>query len=106
MKKQSGLIKAIILIVIGVGIISYFGLDVAGVLESETFQKNMDAVLAIFQKIFDFLKPVLVFIWEKAIEPLIVKPLTGLIENYIGNETEKAVVDIVTDVASSTGITP
>jgi hypothetical protein len=42
---QTGLIKIIVIIIILIGILSYFGISVKSIVENDVFQKNIDYVL-------------------------------------------------------------
>lgn len=64
--KNRGIIKIIIIIVIVLIILGYFGLDVAGVIESPTVQRNLQYVWGIVVNIWtNYLMAPFVFIWDK-----------------------------------------
>lgn len=80
--KTGGFIKIILIILILVAIISYFGFDLRSIVESEIFQNNLNAVFKVAQNIFNFLAPVFQFIWEDALKPYIFEP----IKTYISGD--------------------
>tara|TARA_Y100000310_G_C20681301_1_gene816121 strand:- start:2087 stop:2389 length:303 start_codon:yes stop_codon:yes gene_type:complete len=92
--KQGGFIKAVIFVVIVLIILSYFGLNMKGVTEGETFQDNLDAAFSVSRKVYDFVKPVFTFLWEKALEPYIFSPIKNAIENR-GVEQATSTIDMI-----------
>lgn len=54
-KNQAGLAKLIIIIVVGVLVISYFGINIQQIAESETGRANFGYVWSIVQKVWAWL---------------------------------------------------
>ena len=63
-----GFIKWLIIIIILVLILSYFGFDLKGLIEKEQTQENFKAVFAFFGKLWnDYLKRPVVYVWDEII---------------------------------------
>jgi hypothetical protein len=74
MKKDQGLVRWIILIVIAVIILGYFGFNVRGAVNSPTTQDNLNFLKDTAVKIWDYvLRAPALWIWEVIILPLIHK---------------------------------
>lgn len=68
-----GFIKAIVIIVIALIILAYFGLNLRNIVDSETFQDNWDFVKeSVVWLWVNILKTPVLFIWNIAIKPLLV----------------------------------
>jgi hypothetical protein len=69
-----GFIKLIILIVVILLIISYFGINLKGVVDSSTFQSNWGYVKEFIVYIWNhFLSGIFIFIWDTILVPLLKK---------------------------------
>ncbi|MEK7567952.1 MAG: hypothetical protein AAB513_03485 [Patescibacteria group bacterium] len=65
MQKNSGLVGLIILIVIAIFALSYFGISLRGIAESETGQENIGFVKEISIKVWDgFLRKPAEYLWN------------------------------------------
>lgn len=65
---SSGFIKWIILIIIAILVLSYFGFDLKGLLEDEQTQGNTKAVFVFLGKIWtNYLKAPVVYVWDEII---------------------------------------
>jgi len=74
MKKNQGFIKWIILIVVALIILGYFGIDVKQVVESPTTQSNLNYLEQVASWLWhNILKVPVTWIWENLILPLVVK---------------------------------
>lgn len=88
--QQGGFIKIILIILVIVVIISVLGFDLRGVVESQTFQNNLDAVFTVSAKIFNFIEPAVLFIWEDVLQPYIFEPIKGYLSSKTPQATETA----------------
>jgi ABC-type phosphate/phosphonate transport system permease subunit len=71
---RGGLIRTIIFIVIILIVLAYFGLNLRGIVASQTFQDNWNFVSGLAITIWDkYLSVVLAFIWNHLISPVISK---------------------------------
>ncbi len=72
MKKDRGFIKWIIIIVIALIILGYYGFDVRHAVESPTTQDNLNYFKDLLIKLWEnILKMPALFIWDHVIMPLI-----------------------------------
>ncbi len=77
MKRDQGLIKWILLIVIAVIILGYYGFSIRAALESPVTRDNLNVLQDIAIKIWQYvLRAPVVFVWEHILLPLIHK-ITG-----------------------------
>lgn len=67
-QNQRGFIKYVILIVIGILILSYFGFDIKKTVESEQSQSNLSYVWGLAVYVWDhFLAGPVIWVWSKII---------------------------------------
>lgn len=79
--RQSGLIHWIALVVILVLVLSYFNIDLRGLVENEQTKENFAAVWGWVVKIWNnYLKKPARFIWKEIIVPFVLEPLKNLRE--------------------------
>jgi len=79
MNKKQGIIKLIILIVIGILILSYFRIDIRRIVESDMAQKNLGYVWGIIQYCWHtFLERPALWIWNQIVIDLIISKLTPM----------------------------
>lgn len=52
MQKQEGLIKLIILIIIAIFVLSFFGISIRSLIEGESFQENFNYVLNVVKSVW------------------------------------------------------
>lgn len=65
---NKGLIKAIILIIIALIILGWFGFDVQSIIESDRVQKNLHYVWGIVVSVWDnYLAAPVIWVWDKII---------------------------------------
>jgi len=70
-KGQGGLIKTIVLIVIALLIISYYGLNLRDIATSPTAQDNFGYVGSVLGRIWDLTKAPILYVWNEIILKLI-----------------------------------
>ncbi|MDD4803938.1 MAG: hypothetical protein PHN69_02080 [Candidatus Pacebacteria bacterium] len=64
--KKKGFIKTIIIIVIALIVLGYFGFDVENIIKSDKVQKNLGYVWNIVSKIWNsYLAAPVLFVWDK-----------------------------------------
>ena len=65
-EEQKGFIRTIILIIIALIVLGYFGFDVESIIKSEKVQKNLNYVWDIVVKVWDvYLATPVMFVWDK-----------------------------------------
>jgi hypothetical protein len=64
--EKKGFIKTIIIIVIALIVLGYFGFDVESIIKSERVQGNLNYVWGIIAKVWDlYLAAPVMFVWDK-----------------------------------------
>jgi len=77
MNKKRGIIKLVILIVIGILVLSYFRVDIRQIAESDLAQKNLGYVWGIVQYFWhNFLEQPAQWVWNRIVTDLIWSKLT------------------------------
>ena len=67
-----GLVRTIVIVLIALVILSYFGLNLRSIINSEAFQDNWDFLTGFLANIWsNYIKPAVIFVWERIIRPLI-----------------------------------
>jgi len=95
-QKRGGFIKTIVLIVIALIILGYFGYNVQDIVNSPTVQKNLNYAWDIVKYVWNnYLKIPAIFVWEKIIIGLGWNNLAKMIDN------NKAVPDGLAPMAPS-----
>ncbi len=87
MPKNRGLLKMIILIIIGLVALGYFGFDLAEIIKKPGVQNNLTYVWDFIVKIYNsYLKTAFVFIWNEIFVDIfwemILRPILGKIKNF------------------------
>jgi hypothetical protein len=68
MKRNQGFIKLVIIIVIALIVLGYFGFDVRDAIESPTTQKNFNYVQKFAWEVWNnYLKDVVMYIWNNIV---------------------------------------
>lgn len=81
MKKDRGFIKYIIIIIIILGLLSFFNIDLRKIFESDTMGGNVSFLQEWGNKIWaDYLSPTWTWLWENLIRDYIWEPLVKAIE--------------------------
>jgi ABC-type phosphate/phosphonate transport system permease subunit len=69
---RGGLIRTVIFIIIVLIVLAYFGLNLRGIVASQTFQDNWQFVSGIAVDIWNkYLSVILLFLWNNVISPLL-----------------------------------
>ena len=64
--QKKGFIKTIIIIVVALIVLGYFGFDVENIMKSEKVQKNLNYVWDIISKVWNlYLAAPVMFVWDK-----------------------------------------
>ncbi len=65
MNTQTGFIKTILLIIIALIVLGYFGFDIRGIIESEQVQKNLFYVWSFVVSVWDnYLQKPIMYLWN------------------------------------------
>jgi hypothetical protein len=81
MNKQQGIIKLIVLIIIGILILSYFRVDIRRIVESDIAQKNLNYVWGLVQYVWhNFLAAPAAWIWDRVVVDLLWSNFSGFID--------------------------
>ncbi len=68
MKTNQGLIKTILIIIIAIIILGYFGFDIRSAIESPTTKDNFNYVQKIVWQVWNnYLKDIVMYIWNEVI---------------------------------------
>lgn len=78
--KQQGFIKYIIIIIIILGLLAFFNIDLRGIFESDAMSKNLGFLTEWGTKIWvDYLEPIWAWLWENIIRDYIYEPGVNLL---------------------------
>lgn len=87
--KQSGLIRTLVLIIVGILILSYLGIDIKNTVESEMAQRNIGYVKATAITIWEkYLEKPVMFIWD-LFKKIIWEPAMEFVSEKTTNNTEE-----------------
>lgn len=85
--KKQGLVKFVILIIIAIIALSYFGFDIKSIVESDTAQKNLGYVWDFVKNIWEtYLKGPVLYLWNDVFIKLIWSSFTENMEKIKSNE--------------------
>jgi len=85
LKTNKGLVKIIIIIIIGIVILSYFGFNIREIVEDPTTQNNLTYVWGLAVSFWEnFLKAPIMYLWQNIFVDLIWDLFLSALEN-IGN---------------------
>jgi hypothetical protein len=74
MKKNRGFIKVVLIIIIALVILSYFGIDIKKTVESPTTQDNISYIKETSTNVWNtVLKAQVISVWENILAPLFTK---------------------------------
>ena len=79
-----GLIKTVVLVIAGLILLAYLGLNLRSIVESQTFIDNWEFIKNLMVTIWsDYLKGPILYIFNNIFMPYIWEPLIGLIRSKI-----------------------
>lgn len=79
-KENKGFIKTVILIVIALIVLGYFGFDVENIIKSERVQGNLNYVWGMVAKFWNlYLAAPVIFVWDKFFVGVIWKTIVSLL---------------------------
>lgn len=83
-KTNRGLIKTVVLVIAGLILLAYLGLNLRSIVESQTFIDNWEFIKNLIVTIWsDYLKGPIFYIFNNIFIPYIWEPLIGLIRSKI-----------------------
>jgi hypothetical protein len=86
--RNRGLIKMIIVILIALLLLAYFGLNLRSIVGSQTFVDNWNYLAGLISTIWnDYLKAPVMFLWNSIIVPLISKGVTQIEQHQAASTT-------------------
>lgn len=78
--EKKGFIKTVIIIVIALIILGYFGFDVENIIKSEKVQKNLNYVWDMVSKVWNlYLAAPFMFVWDKFFVGVIWKTIVSVL---------------------------
>ncbi|MFA5934506.1 MAG: hypothetical protein WC827_01310 [Candidatus Paceibacterota bacterium] len=79
-EEKKGFIKTIILIIVALIILGYFGFDVENIIKSERVQKNLNYVWDIVSKVWTlYLAAPVMFVWDKFFVGVVWKTIVSVL---------------------------
>ena len=90
--RNRGLFKMIIVILIALLLLAYFGLNLRTIVGSQTFQDNWNFIMNGISTVWNsFLKAPATFIWNSILWPLFSKGLTQIQQGQIASTTSSVI---------------